>query len=120
MPEEGYSDTAKDFVRSCVRKIPKSRPTYGALLRHPWLSSLSKPETITEEAEEGDEADAAADAVAKMALGGTEDTEVAEWVKSVLAGKQNNDASQGVDKPALHTARLDSVSPEGSPALNDS
>ena len=54
---EGYSDTARDFVKGCLNKIPKLRPTYAMLLKHPWLQPFSKPETITEEAEEGPAAD---------------------------------------------------------------
>lgn len=87
------------------------------LLKHPWLKPFTKPATITEEAEEGDEADQVAEAVGKINLSGTEDDEVAEWVKNVLFRQ-----SQGLDgappsKPALHNAPLDAVSPMTSPAI---
>lgn len=115
LPEEGYSDLAKDFVRSCLNKIPKLRPPYALLLKHPWLKSLSNPQTITEEAEDGEEADAAAEAVGKMNLSGTEDEEVAAWVKGVFARKAAGDDVSGGSKPALHAAPLDSISPVTSP-----
>jgi len=34
---EGYSENAQDFVASCLRKIPETRPTYAQLLKHPWM-----------------------------------------------------------------------------------
>jgi mitogen-activated protein kinase kinase len=119
MPEEGYSDTAKDFVKACLHKVPKMRPTYAMLLKHPWLKPLTKPETITEEEEEGDGAEQAAEAVGRMSLdSGTEDAEVAEWVNSVL---ERNRAGSRPDaksnRPALHAAPLDSVSPMSSPLI---
>lgn len=119
MPEEGYSDLAKDFVKGCLHKIPKMRPTYAALLKHPWIQSLSKPETIDEVAEEGEAADKVAEAVGHMDLSsGTEDAEVAEWVKSVLKKIAEGQNGNGPTKPALHAAPLDSVSPLGSPILH--
>jgi len=105
------------------------------LLKHPWLSSLSKPETITEEdeeEEEGGEGETSTDssndvtkAVSKLDLGasGTEDPEVAEWVRSMLQGRngKESDAKDGggatKGRPALHAVPLDSVSPLGSPAI---
>ncbi|KAK3191208.1 MAP kinase kinase Wis1 [Lecanicillium sp. MT-2017a] len=121
LPDTGYSEAAHDFVASCVRKIAKMRPTYAMLLKHPWLSSLSKPETITEADEEdeeaaaagGDDSDKVTDAVSKLDLGGTEDEEVARWVRSMLnGGDKDKDAAK---RPALHAAPL--VSPLGSPVL---
>ncbi|KAF5228553.1 hypothetical protein FAUST_11006 [Fusarium austroamericanum] len=116
MPEEGYSDTATDFVRSCLHKIPKQRPTYAMLLKHPWLIDFTKPQTITEEAEDGDEADKVAEAVGKIALNSTtEDAEVADWVNGVLQKERDGLKVDGSLRPALHTAPLDSVSPISSP-----
>jgi mitogen-activated protein kinase kinase len=116
MPEEGYSDTATDFVKSCLHKIPKQRPTYAMLLKHPWLVEFTKPQTITEEAEDGDEADKVAEAVGKIALNSsTEDAEVADWVNSVLQKERDGLKVDGPVRPALHTAPLDSVSPISSP-----
>ncbi|KAJ6443827.1 dual specificity mitogen-activated protein kinase kinase dSOR1 [Purpureocillium lavendulum] len=118
LPSEGFSDVARDFVQSCLHKIPKKRPTYAMLLQHPWLKSFSKPQTITEEAEEGEEAEKVAEAVGKIQLGGgTEDDEVADWVKGVLKRKQEGTGTGGPSRPALHAAPLDSVSPIGSPLL---
>jgi mitogen-activated protein kinase kinase len=86
------------------------------LLSHPWLKTLSQPETITEEAEDGEEAEDVADAVGKMNLGsGTEDTEVAEWVKATLKRQAETLIAKGSSRPALHAAPLDTVSPVGSP-----
>lgn len=88
------------------------------LLKHPWIKEYSKPQIIQEEPEEGDDAEQAAEAVGKMHLGGTEDEEVAQWVSSVLKSKA--DGKDGaVEKPALHAAPLDQVSPMTSPAIGD-
>lgn len=32
-----YSKEAQYFVKSCLNKNPDFRPSYGALLQHPWL-----------------------------------------------------------------------------------
>ncbi|KAK8043506.1 dual specificity mitogen-activated protein kinase kinase dSOR1 [Apiospora rasikravindrae] len=120
LPEVGYSDTARKFVHACLHKVPKMRPTYGALLASDWLQGLAKPETITEEDEEAAENDASdqaiTDAVDKLKLGKsgtTEDAEIAAWVQGVLSGKDGNVSKSS--KPALHTAPLDTVSPMASP-----
>lgn len=118
MPETGYSDLAKEFVKSCLHKVPKMRPTYAMLLKHPWIQSLSKPETITEVAEDDEAADKVAEAVGHIDLSsGTEDVEVADWVKSVLKKVAEGKNGDGPSKPALHAAPLDSISPLGSPIL---
>lgn len=118
MPAEGYSEASKDFVKGCLHKIPMKRPTYAMMLKHPWLSEFSKPETITEEAEEGEEAEKVADAVGMIDLNSTtEDAEVAAWVKGVLKRKEDGLEPNGPTQPALHAAPLDSVSPIGSPLL---
>ncbi|KAM0193922.1 hypothetical protein ACHAPA_000247 [Fusarium lateritium] len=118
MPEDTYSDTAKDFVKSCLHKIPAKRPTYAMLLKHPWLVEFTKPQTITEEAEDGEEADKAAEAVGKIDLNSTtEDSEVAEWVNNVLRLEKEGLVASGPVRPALHTAPLDSVSPLSSPSV---
>lgn len=38
---EGVSDTAKDFVRSCLTIEQKQRPTAEEALAHPWLSATT-------------------------------------------------------------------------------
>ncbi|KAM5346910.1 hypothetical protein ACJ41O_009915 [Fusarium nematophilum] len=116
MPDEGYSDLAKDFVKACLHKIPMKRPTYAMLLKHPWLNEFTKPQTITEEAEEGEEAEKVAEAVGKIDLNSsTDDAEVAEWVNSVLNRKRDGLDNAGPTRPALHTAPLDRMSPVSSP-----
>jgi mitogen-activated protein kinase kinase len=94
------------------------------LLAHPWIKSLGKPETITEEAEAEEAAadDNLADVTGRLNLNNPTgqvaegDYEVAEWVKGVLArGKSGGGLGGGVKKPALHAAPLDSVSPAVSP-----
>lgn len=90
------------------------------LLKHPWLNQLTKPETITEEAEDGEEADQAAEAVGNMTLdSSTDDAEVAEWVHNVLNGNQPGLINSEPSRPALHAAPLDSVSPIASPSHID-
>jgi mitogen-activated protein kinase kinase len=87
------------------------------LLKHAWLKPLSKPQTITEEAEEGDAAAEVAEAVGKIDLGsGTEDDEVAAWAQAALARLASGEVGADDTRPALHAAPLDSVSPLGNPA----
>ncbi|PMB68391.1 MAP kinase kinase PBS2 [Beauveria bassiana] len=129
LPGEGYSDTAHDFVKGCTNKVPLKRPTYAAMLKHPWLSSLSKPVTIAEEAEDGEEAEQVAAQVGQMTLSsGTDDDEVAEWVRGELlrratgqdaAGNDKTPTSPAQGRPALHAVPLTSVSPLGSPAASE-
>jgi len=97
------------------------------LLSHPWIKALGKPETIAEdaEAEEAAADDELADAAGRINLNNPSgqiaegDYEVAEWVKSVLERNKKGVGSalqaDGVKKPALHAAPLDSVSPAVSP-----
>ncbi|PVH97086.1 kinase-like protein [Periconia macrospinosa] len=123
LPEEGYSDVARNFVSGCLNKIPNLRPTYAMLLQHAWLAPLVKPETITEEDEEDVEAVKAAPSGADGAspkgspqpIEAVVDEEVAEWVNSVLEKKRNGTLGKAAQKPALHAAPLDAVS---SPPLN--
>ncbi len=117
LPEEGYSVAARDFVKGCLNKIPKLRPTYSALLAHPWLADLSKPATISEEDEDMAEANAETTYTGgvgeqkMMGAGrGTEDAEVAEWVKNALERKKQGLLGES-KKPALHAAPLDRVNP---------
>lgn len=129
LPAEGFSEIAHDFVRGCTNKVPLKRPTYAAMLKHPWLASLDKPVTITEEAEEGEEAEHVAAQVGRMALhSGTDDEDVAEWVKSVLARKAaggkgadpaDDTAPLAKGRPALHAAPLHSVSTMDNPAATE-
>ncbi|SCV03643.1 LANO_0G05380g1_1 [Lachancea nothofagi CBS 11611] len=41
LPKGRYSSLAQDFVNMCLQKIPERRPTYAALLEHPWLKTYS-------------------------------------------------------------------------------
>ncbi|KAK3940598.1 PaMKK3 MAPK kinase encoded by the PaMKK3 protein [Diplogelasinospora grovesii] len=118
LPSEGYSATAQDFVRSCLNKIPTKRHTYPMLLAHPWLKPLGHPETITEdaEAEEAAADDELADATGSLNIDGISgDREVAQWVNEVLDRKRKGLLQTSAEKPALHAAPLDSVSPVQSP-----
>jgi mitogen-activated protein kinase kinase len=93
------------------------------LLTHPWIKSLGKPETIAEdaEAEEAAADNELVDATGSLSLNnpsglvGEGDYEVAEWVKAVLERKREGLLQEQAERPALHAAPLDSVSPVGSP-----
>jgi mitogen-activated protein kinase kinase len=80
------------------------------LLQHGWLAELSKPSTISEE----DEDEEAAEAGADLGSSGTEDPEVAAWVKKAIERKKNGLMGES-QKPALHAAPLDSISPISTP-----
>jgi mitogen-activated protein kinase kinase len=105
---QGYSPLAREFVRGCLNKIPKMRPTYTALLAHPWLASLSKPQVIAEEDEDEDSEARGVDMVST----GTADEEVARWVRNAMERKRKGLLGV-VTKPALHAAPL--VSPRANP-----
>ncbi|KXX79632.1 Protein kinase wis1 [Madurella mycetomatis] len=117
LPGEGYSAAAQDFVRSCLNKIPTKRHTYPMLLTHPWIKTLGKPETITEDAEAEAAAaeDELADATGSLSLNnpsgliGEGDYEVAQWVRGVLERKKKGLLKCEAPKPALHAAPLDSA-----------
>jgi len=115
LPEEGYSDAARNFVRGCLNKIPNLRPTYAMLLQHAWLAPLAKPDTITEEDEEEVEAahaadggEAASDQGPAQPIEAVFDKEVADWVKGAIE-KRRRGQMKGAEKPALHAAPLDAV-----------
>ncbi|AMD19122.1 HBR221Wp [Eremothecium sinecaudum] len=42
LPADRFSSEAQDFVSMCLQKIPERRPTYGALLEHPWLKNYDR------------------------------------------------------------------------------
>ncbi|KAL8927296.1 MAG: hypothetical protein Q9208_002473 [Pyrenodesmia sp. 3 TL-2023] len=113
LPANDFSDEAKDFVRGCLNKIPKLRPTYAMLLRHPWLTPLLKPPTITEEDEDAAAADDApsSDSPSDPTV---LDQEVADWVKGAMERRRNGTMGKK-SKPALHAAPLDAV-PSPTPA----
>lgn len=114
----GYSDTARNFVRSCLNKNPMKRYTYSMLLNHPWLKSLTKADDVIEEADEVDSDSDSDDDVAKdvsgLSLGDGDDTafcvagdpEIAAWVTKVLAEQKTSSANGASTKPALHAAPL--------------
>lgn len=118
LPADRFSEAAIDFVRGCLNKIPRLRPTYAMLLRHAWLAPLMKPPTISED-EEGEEAAEAGVATASSndAASVTADKEVAEWAKDALERKKAGKMAAH-KKPALHEAPLDAV--PGSPLLSHS
>jgi mitogen-activated protein kinase kinase len=105
------------------------------LLKHPWLKPLSKPATITEDDEDEDAVEGAAEDIAATPIGtgikdeeregipilepdgrptptgeNSYDTEVAQWVQNAIQRKKARKMGTAV-KPALHAAPLDSVSP---------
>jgi mitogen-activated protein kinase kinase len=97
------------------------RPTYGMLLTHPWLTSLTKPAAIMEEDE--DEEDAAdTPAVVPVEHSPTSesatlvtqlpdnvvDAEVAEWVIQAIQKRKAGKLGKS-EKPALHAAPLNAV-----------
>lgn len=133
LPADTFSESARDFVRATLHKVPKLRPTYAMLLRHPWLAALSKPETIAEEPEdEENEEAAAANEGAASGEGPQErmiDEEVGQWVRDAIAqrkarkAKKDAEGGEGGDgtsegggegerkksRPALHAAPLDAA-----------
>ncbi|KAL8675490.1 MAG: hypothetical protein Q9168_000002 [Polycauliona sp. 1 TL-2023] len=107
LPADEFSDEAKDFVRGCLNKIPKLRPTYAMLLRHPWLAPLLKPPTISEDDEDTPNVDneASSDGSSKPPV---LDQEIAEWVQGAMERRRNGTMGKK-SKPALHAAPLDAV-----------
>lgn len=119
-------------MRSCLKKTPKLRPTYGALLQHSWLAPLTKPAIIEEESDDdvavlsptvdGEEAPAANgdahgpegkhDDSEPSLPAYTVDDEVARWVLGALARRRAGLMGRGA-KPALHAAPLDAVATPG-------
>lgn len=87
------------------------------LLEHAWLAPLIKPETIVEEDE--DEVEAAVAAEPGTAVGDSSlpesieavhDQEVADWVKAAIERRRQGKLGKA-EKPALHAAPLDAISP---------
>ncbi|KAL8996965.1 MAG: hypothetical protein Q9169_003671 [Polycauliona sp. 2 TL-2023] len=107
LPADDFSDEAKDFVRGCLNKIPKLRPTYAMLLRHPWLAPLLKPPTISEEDENVPQVDdeASSDGSSQAPV---LDMEIADWVTAAMERRRNGTLGKK-SKPALHAAPLDAV-----------
>ncbi|KAK6524835.1 hypothetical protein TWF281_011733 [Arthrobotrys megalospora] len=115
LPDEGFSPQARDFVRRTLHKIPKMRPTYAALLQHPWLSEMQTNQTITEE-EEPEEGEEAPERSVEPQPPATPVTrgfpEVSEWVLAQLRKREEKlreGGRWGGAKPALHSVALDKV-----------
>ncbi len=91
------------------------------LLKHPWLQPLTHPGTIAEDAEAEDAAadDSLADAAGGLTLDGTAagDKEVADWVRGVVEKRAKGELAGSAQRPALHAAPLDQLSPMVGPAL---
>ena len=104
LPAVGFSNTARDFVRRCLNKVPKLRPTYAMLLRHAWLSPLMKPPSISEEDEDTEAFSSPSDQETPI----TADEEVSEWVVGAMERRRAGTAGRG-QKPALHAAPLDAI-----------
>lgn len=115
LPDEGFSPQARDFVRRTLHKIPKMRPTYAALLQHPWLAEMQTTQTITEE-EEPEEGEEAPERSVEQQQPATPVTsgfpEVSEWVIEQLKKREEKlreGGRWGGAKPALHSVALDKV-----------
>lgn len=96
-----------------MNKIPKLRPTYAMLLRHPWLTPLLKPPTITEEDEDAAGADGEPSGNSPSDPS-VLDEEIAGWVRGAMEKRRNGTMGKR-SKPALHAAPLDAV-PSPTPA----
>ena len=122
LPDEGYSDEAKNFVRSCLNKNASLRPSYSKLIRHPWLVSLMKPPTSGEEGSPLPTTDGSKAATGPQETGVEPptadyphtppveifDREVSDWVCGKLDQKLNGRSQKA--RPALHAVKLDAVS----------
>jgi serine/threonine protein kinase len=127
LPKDGFSDAARNFVRGCLHKVPKLRPTYAMLLKHAWLKPLvAAPSIIEEEEEEEDEEQSAAavatpspEEIKSPVPNDVVDREVAEWVIQALEKKRLGRMAKS-EKPALHAAPLDAmVSPAAEKSLGN-
>ncbi|KAI9816660.1 MAG: hypothetical protein M1832_005046 [Thelocarpon impressellum] len=107
LPEEGFSASARDFVRGCLNKIPKLRPTYAMLLRHGWLAPLLTPPASAPARGVGQDGSSGLEQ-AKAGFPDTSDEEVAEWVRRAI-DKRRDGGPGKTEKPALHAAPLDAV-----------
>ncbi|EXJ92041.1 STE/STE7 protein kinase [Capronia epimyces CBS 606.96] len=109
LPGDKFSEAAIDFVRGCLNKIPRLRPTYAMLLRHAWLAPMMKPPTISED-EDGEQAAEAGieSAFSSDSAPDTADKEVADWVEGAMERKKAGKMAVS-KKPALHEAPLDAV-----------
>ncbi|KAK4935893.1 MAP kinase kinase Wis1 [Elasticomyces elasticus] len=119
LPAARFSEAARNFVAGCLNKIPKLRPTYAMLLQHAWLASLLKPQTISEEDEEGAEngEELPASSSAEDDGGGAYvDRVVGAWVEAAIERRRNGSMGKKA-KPALHTAPLDASVGVGSPVV---
>ncbi|TGZ79360.1 kinase-like protein [Ascodesmis nigricans] len=110
LPPDTFSESARAFVRDCLHKVPNLRPSYATLLTHRWIEDLNKPTAISEEAEE--EAEKGADFHSRYAPE-RGDEEVKQWVRTALDRRDERlkKGVKGPEKPALHAAPLDAVSP---------
>ncbi|KAI9849826.1 MAG: hypothetical protein M1837_000040 [Sclerophora amabilis] len=113
LPENGFSVASREFVRGCLNKTPKLRPTYAMLLRHPWLAELLKPPTLAEGDEEVNPPSVPSEV--QNEVPDTADKEVAQWVLGMLEKRKKGFISKK-DVPALHAAPLDAVP---SPSLDN-
>lgn len=122
MPSEDYSQASREFVRGCLNKKPKLRPTYDALLKHAWLKPIvAEYDAIKEEPEEEqgqereeDGVDAATQELRALELDPeVHDAVVAAWVREALERKEKGEGEEEKEaeamRPALHAAPLDQV-----------
>ncbi|KAJ5288190.1 MAP kinase kinase PBS2 [Penicillium angulare] len=106
LPDTGYSDEAHAFVGACLDKNPSKRPSYNALIRHPWLEPLMRPPSEEESIPQPEIPKPGQ----KVPSSVTEDKEIADWVCQQLNLLEQGQLTTS-EKPALHTVALDKVSP---------
>ncbi|KAI9848801.1 MAG: hypothetical protein M1838_000354 [Thelocarpon superellum] len=107
LPSEGYSASARDFVRGCLHKTPKLRPTYAMLLRHGWLAPLLRPPTDVDPLS-GSKGGFTTLEHTSNGFPDTADEEVATWVGTAIERRRSGTMGKS-DKPALHAAPLDAI-----------
>jgi mitogen-activated protein kinase kinase len=83
------------------------------LLQHPWLASVSKPNTI---AEADEDAESAEELPSESSGENSYDKEVGDWVTHAIERKKAGLMGSSA-KPALHAAPLDSISPSEKPSV---
>ncbi|KAI0998530.1 hypothetical protein K3495_g9666 [Podosphaera aphanis] len=107
LPKDTFSPLACEFVRGCLNKKPKLRPTYSMLLQHEWLAPLSQtPSTLKDKDIDISDKDHGPNINNKEIV----DQEVADWVTDALERKKNGTQSKDL-KPALHTAPINAGPP---------
>ncbi|CAN4087718.1 unnamed protein product [Withania somnifera] len=115
---EHLSDEAKDFVRKCLQREPRHRPTAAQLLEHPFVKNIATLEKPNISASPSDPPCAGANGVKSLGIGQAKNIPTSESerlaIHSSRVSKSNFHCSD------IHIARNIScpVSPIGSPLLH--